>query len=55
MKIIHIKVSIHSLCTTPIFGYFLPLFFLVPLKLHQVAWVVSVHSHFQLDSSLGSG
>ena len=47
---------------TPIFGQFCPFLFAAPLKLHQVGWEASVHSHFsdlsrdfQSDSSLGSG
>ena len=37
---------------TPIFGQFCPFLFAAPLKLHQVGWEVSVHSHFQISPEM---
>ena len=37
---------------TPIFGQFCPFLFGAPLKLHQVGWKASVHSHFQISPEM---
>ena len=37
---------------TPIFGQFCPFLFAAPLKLHQVGWEASVHSHFQISPEM---
>jgi len=37
---------------TPIYGQFLPFFFAEPLRLHQVGWGASVHSHFQISPEM---
>ena len=41
----------HKLGTT-IFGQFCPFLFAAPLKLHQVGWEASVHSHFQISPEM---